>query len=172
MADIVFLALAAITIIAAILSLEARELVYGAIGLAVTFVGVAGIFILLESPYLAIFQIAVYVGAVVVLILFTVMLVRRDAEESTTREERRDPWTRLGLWVGSLIALGVAGAATLAASIPLAPKPTTESSLTEISIMLSERYGVPLVILALIITSALVGTLTLAKRDHEGQSES
>src|SRR5213594_1694127 len=75
MTDLTFLALATLTIASAILALEARDLVYGAAALGITSLGVAGLFFLLDASYVAAFQIAVYIGAVVVLILFTVMLV-------------------------------------------------------------------------------------------------
>ena len=76
MADIVFLAMMAVTVGGAIVALESREIVYGAVGLAGSLFGVAAFFFLLDAPYVAVFQITVYVGAVAVLIIFTVMLVR------------------------------------------------------------------------------------------------
>ena len=76
MADPVFIATAVLTIGAAIVALESRELIYGGIALAISMLGVAGFFLLLDSPFVAMFQITVYVGAVAVLVIFTVMLVR------------------------------------------------------------------------------------------------
>ena len=76
MADPVFIGVAVLTVSSAIVSLESRELIYGAIALAVSMMGIAGFFLLLDSPFVAMFQIAVYVGAVAVLVIFTVMLVR------------------------------------------------------------------------------------------------
>src|SRR5207244_10900489 len=75
MTDLLVLAFGAVTIGAAILAIEARDLVYGAAALGIAFLGVAGLFFLLVAAYVGWFQIAVYIGAVVVLILFTVMLV-------------------------------------------------------------------------------------------------
>src|SRR5438132_572229 len=75
MTDLTFLALATVTVASAILALEARDLVYGAAALGITILGMAGLFFLLDASYVGAFQIAVYIGAVVVLILFTVMLV-------------------------------------------------------------------------------------------------
>src|SRR6058998_1859274 len=75
MTDMAFLVVAAITVVGAIMAIEARDLVYGAAALGISFLGIAGLFILLDASYVAAFQIAVYIGAVVVLILFTVMLV-------------------------------------------------------------------------------------------------
>ena len=88
--EITFFAMLVATIGGAITALEAREIVYGAIGLAFSFFGVAGIFFLLDAPFVAVFQITVYIGAVAVLILFTVMLVRegrwmRDSSGSLER---------------------------------------------------------------------------------------
>ena len=67
-----------VTVGSAIVALEADEIIYGAIGLAGSLFGVATLFFLLNAPYVAVFQIAVYIGAVAVLILFTVMLVRQE----------------------------------------------------------------------------------------------
>src|ERR1700685_2216568 len=74
--DVTFVALSVVTLGGAVSSLEAREIIYGAVGLAASFFGVASLFFLLDTPFVAVFQITVYVGAVAVLLLFTVMLVR------------------------------------------------------------------------------------------------
>src|SRR4030042_4401573 len=76
MADPIFIAVAVMTIGSAIVALESKELIYGAIALAISMLGIAGFFLLLDSPFVAMFQITVYVGAVAVLVIFTVMLVR------------------------------------------------------------------------------------------------
>ena len=70
MVDTFFLAFAVLTIVSAIAALEMRSLVYGGLALMGTLGGVAGFFILLDSPFVALFQIAVYVGSIAVLILF------------------------------------------------------------------------------------------------------
>ena len=78
MADAAFLALTVITIGSAIAALEMRSLIYGSIALMGTLGGIAGFFFLLDAPFVALFQLAVYVGSIAVLILFTVMLVKRE----------------------------------------------------------------------------------------------
>ena len=79
MVDPAFIAVSVITIGSAVVALEFREIIYGAIALAVSLLGIAMYFVLLEATFVAMFQIAVYVGAVVVLVIFTIMLVRRQA---------------------------------------------------------------------------------------------
>ena len=89
MADAAFIGLSVLTVGSAIFALESREIIYGAIGLAVSMLGIAGFFILLDSPFVAMFQITVYVGAVAVLIIFIVMLVRTEALFSAIEDRGR-----------------------------------------------------------------------------------
>ena len=66
MADAAFLALTVITIGSAIAALEMRSLIYGSIALMGTLGGIAGFFLLLDAPFVALFQLAVYVGSIAV----------------------------------------------------------------------------------------------------------
>lgn len=160
--DIVFVILSAVTLLAAVLALQAKELIYGAIALGISFIGIAGFFVFLDAPYLAMLQIAVYVGAVVVLILFTIMLVRREeTDELSDRPEGGQG--AVGLWLAGLLAVGVAGVAALAGpSLPAEP-PSGNLPVSSLGLVLAAEYPVPLVILALLISAALLGALVLAK---------
>jgi len=64
-----------------------RNLVRALIGLVLTFLGVAGLYLLLASPFLAFMQLLIYVGAVCILIFFAIMLVKNNQ----TGEEARSP---------------------------------------------------------------------------------
>lgn len=79
--DIVFLIVSLITILSSIMVVQARKLVHSAVYLAGAFIGTAGLFILLKAEFIAWIQVLVYVGAVVTLILFTIMLTRKGEEE-------------------------------------------------------------------------------------------
>jgi NADH-quinone oxidoreductase subunit J len=76
-----FVIFAAVTLVSAILTLEAREIVHSVIFLCSTFVGVAGLYFLLNAEFLGIVQILIYIGAVTVLIAFAIILTRRDIME-------------------------------------------------------------------------------------------
>jgi NADH-quinone oxidoreductase subunit J len=160
--DLVFVVLAAVTLIAAVLALQAKELIYGAIALGISFIGIAGFFVFLDAPYLAMLQIAVYVGAVVVLILFTIMLVRREqSDELLDRPEGGQG--AVGLWLAGLLAVAIAGVAALAGpNLPTAP-PAGNLPVSSLGLVLVAEYPIPLVILALLISAALLGALVLAK---------
>jgi NADH-quinone oxidoreductase subunit J len=160
--DITFIVLAAVAIIGSIMALQAKELIYGAISLAISFIGIAGFYVFLDAPYLAMLQIAIYVGAVVVLILFTIMLVRREeTDEMVDRPEGGEG--AIGLWLAGLLSVGIAGVAALAGpNLPNAPPPGN-LPVSELGPVLAVEYPIPLIILALLLSAALLGALVLAK---------
>lgn len=166
MPDIAFLALSGLVIASAVFALEARELIYGAVGLGISLIGVAGLFVLLGAEYLAMFQVAVYVGAVVVLILFTIMLVQRKSGRIVEEEEPAS-FGRAGIYVAGLVALAVAGAVVLLAPVSPETPEFYRVQLQELGRSLASSYGVALVILGLLIGATIVGGLTLVKIERE-----
>jgi len=166
MSDPYFITVSVITVAAAIIALEFKELIYGAIALAVMLLGVAMLFILLEATFIAMFQITVYVGAVVVLIIFTIMLVRREA------------WLRLSEGgkrrvMGAVIALTTITLLTalLTSSNLIRLQSTNPStiSIVEVSEQLLTYYSPVLIVLALTIASSVIGALVLAKVERGKQ---
>jgi NADH-quinone oxidoreductase subunit J len=79
--DIVFVVISIVTILSSIMVVQAKKLVHSAVYLAGALIGTAGLFILLKAEFIAWIQVLVYVGAVVTLILFTIMLTRKGEEE-------------------------------------------------------------------------------------------
>jgi NADH:ubiquinone oxidoreductase subunit 6 (subunit J) len=157
--EITFFAMLVATIGGAITALEAREIVYGAIGLAFSFFGVAGIFFLLDSPFVAIFQITVYIGAVAVLILFTVMLVR----EGRWMRDSLGSWERI---VGFLTAIALASSLTLAfiaSSFLGSIEQATAPSFVGIGQFIAGPFAPALELLALVLAAAILGAMMLAK---------
>lgn len=77
-----FLFLAASALLSALLVIASKEVVHSIIALATCFISIAALFIMLSAEFVAIVQILVYVGAVVVVILFGIMLTKREIMES------------------------------------------------------------------------------------------
>jgi NADH:ubiquinone oxidoreductase subunit 6 (subunit J) len=168
MADFIFLGMMVITVGGAIMALEAREIVYGAVALAASFFGVASLFFLLDAPFVAAFQLTVYVGAVAILVLFTVMLVHqprwfKDASFRTTN------------LVGILTAAGLAISlvASFAASSLLlnVTEPATAPNFVEIGRFISTQFSPALEVLALVLASAVIGAIVLSKVDRPAEGE-
>ena len=161
MADATFLALSVLTIGSAIAALELRSLIYGSIALMGTLAGIAGFFLLLDSPFVAMFQIAVYVGSIAVLILFTVMLVKRELIFKKI-EDRRRKFAGIGLLLIFMVAIGSviidSGLNTIQTDEP-------PVDFREIGEDFLTYYWPALVIMALILAGSVTGALVLARRE-------
>jgi NADH-quinone oxidoreductase subunit J len=81
----VFVFLAASALISALLVVHSREIMHSVIALATCFVSIACLYVMLNAEFVAIVQILVYVGAVVVVILFGIMLTKREIMEGGSR---------------------------------------------------------------------------------------
>lgn len=163
MADAAFLALSVLTVGSAIAALELRSLIYGSIALMGTLGGVAGFFLLLDSPFVAMFQIAVYVGSIAVLILFTVMLVRRELIFKKIEDPRRK-FAGIGLMLVSMVALG---AVILGSGIQEITTDEPPVDFREIGEDFVIYYWPALVLMALILSASVTGALVLARREVE-----
>jgi NADH:ubiquinone oxidoreductase subunit 6 (subunit J) len=164
MADAIFFGVAVLTIGSAIISLESKELIYGAIALAISMLGIAGFFLLLDAPFVAMFQIAVYVGAVAVLVIFAVMLVRTQ-ELFTAREDRGRKIAGILLM---LITMGGIGAVFLASGVrdpTFGNRNTTPVDITEIGKTMLTYYSPALIVLGFTLAGAVIGALALARRE-------
>ena len=165
MADPVFIGVAVLTVGSAIVALETRELIYGAIALAISMLGIAGFFLLLDAPFVAMFQIAVYVGAVAVLIIFAVMLVRTQAL-FTTKEDRKRKGAGIALM---LIIMASLGSLLLATGLNGQFGNFDESDaidFREIGEQMLTYYAPTLIILGLTLAGSIIAALALARREE------
>ena len=168
MADAAFVALSVLTIGSAIAALELRSLVYGSIALMGTLGGIAGFFLMLDSPFVALFQVAVYVGSIAVLILFTVMLVRRQLIFTKVEDPRRR-YAGIGLMLVTMVALG---AVVLDSGLKQATTGSPPVEFQDIGEDLLTYYWPALVLMGLILASSVTGALVLARReDDEDEDE-
>ncbi len=167
MADIAFLALSVITIGSAIAALEMRSLIYGSIALMGSLGGIAGFFLLLDAPFVALFQLAVYVGSIAVLILFTVMLVKRELIFKKIEDKRRK-FAGIGLMLLIMVSLGAlfidSGIKTITTDEP-------PVDFRDIGADFVIYYWPALILMGLILASTVTGALVLARREdvEDGQ---
>ncbi|MFQ5920410.1 MAG: NADH-quinone oxidoreductase subunit J [Nitrososphaerales archaeon] len=159
MADPAFIAVSVITIASAVIALEFREIIYGAIALAISLLGIAMFFVMLEATFVAMFQVAVYVGAVVVLVIFTIMLVRREAW--MVKPERRRKAVGLAIMFVTMFGLG---AVFINSGLSGWHVPEEEpAAFTEIGEQMLTYYSPVLIAMALTLAGAVIGALVLAK---------
>lgn len=161
MADPVFVALAVVTIGSAVAALELRSLVYGSIALMGTLGGIAGLFLLLDATFVALFQLAVYVGSIAVLILFTVMLVKRELIFKKIEDNRRK-FAGVALMLVTMVALG---AIFIDSGIKEITTDEPPVDFREIGSDFVTYYWPALILMGLILAGSVTGALVLARRE-------
>jgi NADH:ubiquinone oxidoreductase subunit 6 (subunit J) len=82
MSNTAFIAISVFTLVAALAAATLQKLMHAALSFAVTFVGVAAFYFLLGAEFVGLVQVFVYIGAVAVLVVFTILLTRRDVKEA------------------------------------------------------------------------------------------
>ena len=163
--DIAFVVISIFTVLTAIIALEAKELVYGAMALAASFLGVAGFFVLLDASFLAMLQILVFIGAIAVLLLFTVMLVRREKWTKLTAGIERP----VGAIAAILLATGIIVIGFLSGLDGWMPIQSVNLSFVDIGNQLILQYWPALQILAVVLGAAVIGGLTMAKLEKNSE---
>ena len=158
-----FYVVAAATLSGAWAAVSARNLFRAALGLAAALFGVALLYLFLEAEFLAVAQILVYVGAILTLLVFGVMLTSRIADPAVPRWNRQ-AWAALVLTA----ALGLGLAHLLFHSPwPAANGSAAPAGLPALGKTLLTTYLLPFEVLSLLLLGALVGALFIAKKEPE-----
>jgi NADH-quinone oxidoreductase subunit J len=166
-----FYLFATILVLAALGVIGARNPVYSALALVLCFVTSAAIWLLLEAEFLAVVLVLVYVGAVMVLFLFVVMML------DINLAELRQGFTRFA-WLGALTALAVIveivgvvwarGGLGIDASHGGVPTSSTYSNTLELGRVLYTRYAYPFELAAMLLLVAIVAAIALTMRRRAG----
>ena len=158
MNSVAFLIIAIITLSGALAAATLRKLIHAALCLVIAFIGLAASFFLLGAEFVGLVQVFVYVGAVAVLIVFTILLTRREVNG-----------TRGINWGGAIVALAVFGGLlwTILKTKSLAiPAPQIEPlTVKRIGEVLMTDFVWPLQCVGLVLTAALIGALVLVMEE-------
>lgn len=160
--QIAFAILAALTLVSAVAATSLRNLVHCALSLAVTFAGLAALYVQLGAAFVGWAQILVYIGAVAILIVFAILLTRSS---ETTPQPILSPAWGVGIAV-ALLVFGVLANAIM--SSPLAhhfPPSKPDPTVREIGNQLITRCVLPLEAVGLLLTAAAIGAVIIAMKD-------
>ncbi|MBI3318121.1 MAG: NADH-quinone oxidoreductase subunit J [Candidatus Omnitrophica bacterium] len=159
-AQAAFYVAAALTLAGAWFAVSARNLFRAAMGLAGALFGVAVLYLFLEAEFLAVAQLLIYVGAIVTLIIFGVMLTARIDDPAVRRWNRQAGLcAAAALAVGGGLCWGVL-TQTWDTGPPTAPVPLAVLGRALVSV-----YLLPFELLSLLLLGALVGAIVIARRD-------
>lgn len=167
MSTIVFFIFAVLAVAAAWGVVTSRNIVHSAFFLALTFGGVAGLYILMNAEFLAAVQLLIYAGAVSIMVVFAVMLtLRGDVGESNMPNRKRGR----GALVAGIFFVVIAMVILTYPDwrIPATPW-TATNALTDLSMLMFTSYMIPFEIIAFLLTMALIGAVILAKGAKESK---
>jgi len=158
----------AIAVLASLLVIAQRNPVYSVLLLITSFGALSALYILLEAPFVAVIQIIVYAGAIMVLFLFVVMLLNAPHED-TEYDERTHPLLRPGpMRFGGVLALVLIAEllwalsqATRAGGFPSGPVPTVH----DIGRVLFTDYAFQFEVTSVLILVAMLGAVVMARRE-------
>jgi NADH-quinone oxidoreductase subunit J len=159
METILFYILAGVTVIATILAITEKHPVHAIVNLVTSFFALAAIFFLLSAPLIAMFEIIIYAGAVMVLFLFVVMILDLGHPERSARPG-------LFHWLPAVILIEVILASLLLLVAVRIDTPVNVSAITvqDFALTLFRQYGVAIEIISMQLLFAVVGALYLGRR--------
>jgi NADH-quinone oxidoreductase subunit J len=165
---ILFYVFAAVAIGASLLVIAQRNPIYSVLLLIASFGALSGLYIMLDAPFVAVIQIIVYAGAIMVLFLFVVMLLNAPQEETEADERRhillRSGPLRFGAFLAVVLAAELVWALTEGGeSGPFAGGSTT--SVAAIGRSLFTDYAFAFEVTSVLILVAMVGAVVLAQRE-------
>ena len=163
-----FYVFAAISVLASLLVIAQRNPIYSVLLLIASFGALSGLYVLLDAPFVAVIQIIVYAGAIMVLFLFVVMLLNAPHEE-TVYDEQTHPLMRpgpkrFGMLLAAVLLVELVWALTKRGESGVSPGGAL-ISVNTIGQLLFTEYAFAFEVTSVLILVAMVGAVVLARRE-------
>lgn len=168
---ILFLILALVAVAAAIGMLISQNAVYSALFLVINFATVAVFYLLLGAPFIAMAQITVYAGAIMVLFLFVIMLLgaERLAPSKVLPYQRPMAISLAIVLVAEAAYLLMARVQSTAEIVPPTETTNTVEAIRELGMVLFNQYLLPFEVTSILLLVAMIGAIVLSKREKGEQ---
>jgi NADH-quinone oxidoreductase subunit J len=172
---VTFYLLAGLAVVGSALVIGQRNPMYSVLFLILSFAALAGLYIQLDAPFVAVAQIIIYAGAIMVLFLFVVMLLNAPQEDAAEWDRshplRRPGFARVGAALAGILILQLAYALMqireLESPVGAQTGPETVSSVRELGRVLFDRHAFAFEATSVLILVAMVGAVVLARREGE-----
>jgi NADH-quinone oxidoreductase subunit J len=167
MEQVIFYILAATAVIATILAITEKHPVHAILFLVTSLFSMATIFYLLMAPLVAVFEVILYAGAIMVLFLFVIMMLDLGHPEKGLSPQWKE-------WLPAAV-LSVVSVASLVAVIisrhATGPAPVSTPTIREVALRLFQEHGLAVELVSLQLLFALVGALYLGRQSKSGDSK-
>ena len=160
-----FAIIAALTIASAVCAMALRNLVHCALSLTLTFAGLAALYLQLDAQFVGFAQILIYIGAVAILIVVAILLTR--GSEPAQQPILSPSW--IGGVAVAVVVFGLLTAMIASSSVArrgFAP-PQPDITVRQIGNQLMTKYILPLEVIGLLLTAALIGAVIIAMHEKE-----
>jgi NADH-quinone oxidoreductase subunit J len=161
--QIIFVIVAAVTLIAGLSVVTSRNLIHSALWLILTLFGVAIFYVLLNAGFFAVIQVIIYIGAIAILFIFAAMLTRRVMQDT-------GPQTNRNWWLGALIALLLFAGIVLVLvnwqgfSTPSRDLLDASERINQLGLALvsPDQYVLPFELASILLVAAMIGAIFVA----------
>jgi len=164
-----FIVIAIVTLFAAAAAMSLRNLVHCALSLVVALAGLAALYLALDAQFVGFVQILVYVGAVAILIVFAVLLTRSD---TTPNQTVLSPGWGIGIAISAVVFATLGWATLNSPGLPKEMLQAPETTVKNIGDLLMTRYVLPLEVIGLLLTAALIGAVIIAMKEGPQKANS
>jgi NADH-quinone oxidoreductase subunit J len=162
--SIIFYLLAAMTIGCGVMAVSTRQIFRAAISLLFSLVGVAGIYFWMDYQFIAAVQIVVYVGGIVVLIIFSIFLTQQSGDKLPIQKLGRKLFALLAVFCGFALTIVQIFQHTFNRTTATSVSPTVRNIGEELIALDKNGYALPFEVVSMLLLAALIGCIVIAMR--------
>jgi NADH-quinone oxidoreductase subunit J len=159
-----FAIIAVLTLASAVAAMSLRNLVHCVLMLTVTFAGLAAFYLQLDAQFVGFAQVLIYIGAVAILVVFAILLTRNA--ESPRQSIFSVTWV-VGVGIAVIVFGLLSGLILSSRAVTREIRPPVEVSVRQIGDQLMSKYILPLEVIGLLLTAALIGAVIIAMHEKE-----
>lgn len=163
---VAFFILSLLTIGGAVFMISFTRVVHMVIAIGVTFISIAGLFVLLEAEFVAVSQVLVYSGSISILMLFGIMLTKHDAAEVGKNRTQNKILSFIGVAAFFVIVfMGIQK--TVWPEVAQNPINPAISNAKQLGLEIFTKYVIPFELVSILLLVALVGAIIMAKKEGD-----
>ena len=168
---IIFYLLAALTLISAVLSVSTRQIFRAAIYLLFTLIGIAGIYFWLDYQFIAAVQIVVYVGGIVVLIIFSIFLTQQAGEKLPKQKIGRKIFSALAVFCGFALTMLQVYQHNYSKTSEVPVAATVANIGNRMLSVKEDGFALPFEVVSMLLLAAMIGSIVIALREKKIMNE-
>lgn len=164
---VAFFILSLLTIGGAVFMISFTRVVHMVVAIGVTFISIAGLFVLLDAEFVAVSQVLVYSGAISILMLFGIMLTKHDAHDHGSNRAQNKFLTFVGVAAFFVIVFMGIQKTVWPPMGPVTPADPAVSNVKQIGIEVFTKYVIPFELVSVLLLVSLVGAIIMAKKEGD-----